>query len=86
MVVLIVGATGAVGRPLVQQLVSAGHEVIGTTLSAQQLGQLSSASAAGIVVDAFDPGALRLSQPLRPGGFDDWLQTTNALRRDVTPV
>src|SRR5512133_1426798 len=103
MVVLIVGATGAVGRPLVQQLVSAGHEVIGTTRSAEQLGQLRSAGAAGIVVDAFDSSALRhaivtasphvvideltaLSQPLRPGGFDDWLQTTNALRRDVTPA
>jgi len=29
MIVFIAGATGAVGRPLVQQLASAGHEVIG---------------------------------------------------------
>ncbi|MFL5839508.1 MAG: NAD-dependent epimerase/dehydratase family protein [Thermoleophilaceae bacterium] len=38
MIVFIVGATGAVGRPLVQQLVSDGHEVIGTTRSAEKLG------------------------------------------------
>jgi len=29
MIVFIAGATGAVGRPLVRQLASAGHEVIG---------------------------------------------------------
>jgi 2-alkyl-3-oxoalkanoate reductase len=103
MIVFIAGATGAVGRPLVQQLVTAGHEVIGTTRSAEKLGHLSSAGAAGVIVDAHDTDALRraiitasphvvidqltdLSQPLRPGGFDDWLQATIALRRDVTPA
>jgi len=43
MIVFIAGATGAVGRPLVQQLASAGHEVIGTTRSAEKLGHLRSA-------------------------------------------
>jgi nucleoside-diphosphate-sugar epimerase len=103
MIVFIAGATGAVGRPLVQQLASAGHEVIGTTRSAEKLGPLRSAGAGGIIVDARDTDALRraiikasphvvidqltdLSQPLRPGGFDDWLQATIASRRDVTPA
>jgi nucleoside-diphosphate-sugar epimerase len=101
--VFIAGATGVVGQPLVQQLVSAGHQVIGTTRSAEKLGQLTAAGAAGIVVDAHDTDAFRraivtaspdvvidqltdLSQQLRPGGYDDWLQATNALRRDVTPA
>jgi NAD dependent epimerase/dehydratase family len=44
MIVFIAGATGAVGRPLVQQLVSAGHEVIGTTRSAEKQGHLRSAA------------------------------------------
>jgi nucleoside-diphosphate-sugar epimerase len=43
LIVLIAGATGAVGRPLVQQLVSAGHEVIGTTRSVEKLERLCSA-------------------------------------------
>jgi 2-alkyl-3-oxoalkanoate reductase len=103
MIVFIAGATGVVGRPLVQQLVSAGHDVIGTTRSAEKLGDLRSSGASGIVVDARDTDALRraiitasphvvidqltdLSQPLRPGGFDDWLKGTIALRRDVTPA
>lgn len=103
MIVFIAGATGAIGRPLVEQLVADGHEVIGTTRSAQKLGRLRAAGAAGVIVDARDTEALRraiiaasphvvidqltdLSQPLRPGGFDDWLRTTIALRRDVTPA
>lgn len=102
MIVFIAGATGALGRPLVQQLVAAGHEVVGTTRSAEKLEHLRSAGASGIVVDARDIDALRraiiaasphvvidqltdLAQPLRPGGFGDWLKGTVALRRDVTP-
>ena len=103
MIVFFAGATGAVGRPLVEQLVSAGHEVVGTTRSAEKLVQLRAAGASGIVVDARDSDALRraiiaaspqvvidqltdLAQPLRPGGFGDWLKGTVALRRDVTPA
>jgi nucleoside-diphosphate-sugar epimerase len=104
-IVFVVGATGAVGRPLIKQLVAAGHEVIGTTRSAGKAEQLRAAGAAATIVDARDTDALRraiitasprvvidqltdLSQPLRPGGrgFDDWLQTTIELRRDVTPA
>jgi uncharacterized protein YbjT (DUF2867 family) len=59
MIVFIAGATGAVGRPLVEQLVAAGHEVIGTTRSAEKLEHLRSAGAAGIIVDARDTDALR---------------------------
>lgn len=59
MIVFIVGATGAVGRPLVRQLVAGGHEVIATTRSAEKLGHLRAAGAAGIVVDARDTDALR---------------------------
>ena len=57
MIVFIAGATGAVGRPLVEQLVAGGHEVIATTRSAEKLGHLRAAGAAGIVVDARDTDA-----------------------------
>jgi 2-alkyl-3-oxoalkanoate reductase len=103
MIVFVLGATGAIGRPLVKQLVAAGHEVIGTTRSAGKAQQLRADGAAATIVDARDPDALRraiiaasphvvidqltdLSQPLHPGGFDEWLRGTVALRRDVTPA
>jgi nucleoside-diphosphate-sugar epimerase len=59
MIVFVAGATGAIGRPLVRQLITAGHDVIGTTRSAAMRDELRAAGAAGIVVDARDTGALR---------------------------
>lgn len=99
--VFVVGATGAVGRPLIKQLVEAGHDVTGMTRSAGQAEELRAAGAEAAIVDAHDTDALRraiiaaspqvvidqltdLSHTLHPGGFDEWLQGTVALRRDVT--
>jgi nucleoside-diphosphate-sugar epimerase len=59
MIVFVVGATGAIGRPLIKQLVAAGHEVIGTTRSAETAEQLRAAGAAATIVDARDTDALR---------------------------
>src|SRR6202012_3734443 len=57
------GATGAIGRRLVPLLVAAGHEVTGTTRSAEAAGKLETAGirAAGIraaIVDVYDAAAL----------------------------
>ena len=43
--VFIAGATGAVGSRLVPLLVAAGHEVIGTSRSAERLGDIEAAGA-----------------------------------------
>ena len=59
MIVFVVGATGAIGRPLIKQLVAAGHEVIGTTRSAGMAEQLRAVGAAATIVDARDTDALR---------------------------
>lgn len=56
--VFVAGATGAIGRPLVAQLVAAGHEVTGTTRSAARARGLVDAGAAPVVLDAFDSPAL----------------------------
>src|SRR5918994_1811554 len=50
--VFVAGATGAIGRPLVGQLVEAGHEVTGTTRSAERAQELETAGANGVVCDA----------------------------------
>ncbi|WP_281274141.1 NAD-dependent epimerase/dehydratase family protein [Nocardioides aurantiacus] len=53
------GATGAIGRPLVAQLLQAGHEVVGTSRSPARAETLRSTGAEAVVLDAFDSAALR---------------------------
>ncbi len=57
--VFVAGATGAIGRPLVRDLVAAGHDVTGTTRSASKADGLRAAGATPVVVDALEPAALR---------------------------
>jgi nucleoside-diphosphate-sugar epimerase len=57
--VFLAGATGAIGRPLVAQLRAEGHEVVGTTRSAERARALEAAGAEAVVLDAFDTPALR---------------------------
>src|ERR1044071_4633799 len=52
--VLVAGATGVIGAPLVELLVAGGHEGTGTTRSAAKAGSLRAAGATPIVVDVFD--------------------------------
>src|SRR4051812_10256423 len=56
--VFIAGATGAIGKSLVPQLVANGHEVTGTTTSEAKLDQLRSAGAVGVVLDVLDREAV----------------------------
>jgi len=57
--VFVAGATGAVGRPLVRQLLEAGHEVTGTTRSAARAAGLERAGARAVVCDALQAEPLR---------------------------
>jgi 2-alkyl-3-oxoalkanoate reductase len=56
--VFVAGATGALGRQLVPQLVARGHEVVGMTRSASKQDLLRSLGARPVVADALDPDAL----------------------------
>ena len=58
MKVIVAGATGAVGRPLVRVLRESGHEVIGITRTAAGATALSSMGAAAVMADALDRDAL----------------------------
>jgi 2-alkyl-3-oxoalkanoate reductase len=57
--VFVAGASGAIGRSLVPQLVGAGYEVTGTTRSEQRAEAIRAAGAQAAVCDALDPEALR---------------------------
>jgi 2-alkyl-3-oxoalkanoate reductase len=56
--VLVVGATGAIGRQLVPQLIAAGHQVSATTRSATKLDGLRATGAEPMVVDGLDAAAV----------------------------
>ncbi len=56
--VFVAGATGAIGRRLVPQLVEAGHQVTAITRSKEKLGMLGDLGAEAVVCDVFDAGRL----------------------------
>jgi len=56
--ILVAGATGAVGRRLVPELVARGHQVTATTRSAGKLELLRSMGAEPVVVDGLDAAAV----------------------------
>ena len=58
MKIFVAGATGAIGRALVPQLVARGHEVVGMTRSTSKQDLLRSLGARPVVADALDPDAV----------------------------
>ncbi len=58
MKVFVAGATGVLGRQLVPQLVTNGHEVVGMTRSALKQDLVRSLGARPVVADALDPDAV----------------------------
>lgn len=59
MKVFVAGASGAIGRPLVRQLLAAGHEVTGMTRREERAEEIRAAGARAAVCDAFDAAALK---------------------------
>ena len=57
--VLLVGASGAIGRRLIPQLAERGHQVTGTSRSAATAGQLRSLGAEPAVLDVLGAGEVR---------------------------
>ena len=99
MKVFIAGASGAIGQPLMRQLIERGHEVVGMTRS--NAGAIETVGAEVAIADAFDADGVRvaieaakpdvvvneltdLGRPLNPRKYDEWLAGTNRLRREGT--
>jgi nucleoside-diphosphate-sugar epimerase len=57
--VFVAGASGAIGTPLVTQLVDAGHDVIGTHVSPGNADKLRALGAKPVALDLLDPQAVR---------------------------
>src|ERR687893_1245739 len=58
MKVFLAGASGAIGRRLVPQLIEAGHQVTAITRSKEKLSELSDLGAEPVLCDVFDAGRL----------------------------
>lgn len=56
--VFVAGATGAIGRPLLERLAAAGHTVTAMTRSAQRAGALRAEGHESVVCDAYDAPAV----------------------------
>jgi nucleoside-diphosphate-sugar epimerase len=56
--VCVAGASGAIGEPLIVELLKQGHSVVGMTTSAERAKKLESQGAEAAIVDAFDYGAV----------------------------
>ena len=56
--VFLAGATGAIGRPLADRLLAAGHEVVGTTRDEARASVLARRGVEPVVLDAFDAPAV----------------------------
>jgi 2-alkyl-3-oxoalkanoate reductase len=78
--ILLAGATGAVGRPLVPLLVAAGHEVLGLTRRRERVADVETAGARGAVCDVMDRDTLlRVAEEFGPDVVMD--QTTDLPQR-----
>lgn len=97
--VFVAGASGAIGRPLVRQLLAAGHEVTGMTRRDEGAVEIRAAGAAAVVCDALDAAALEravveaspevvvhmlTALPKRIDWKRDPLAATNRLRKEGT--
>jgi nucleoside-diphosphate-sugar epimerase len=56
--IFVAGASGAIGRPLVRQLVEAGHSVTGMTRREERAEEIRAAGSEAVVCDVFDAEAL----------------------------
>ncbi len=79
MQVLVAGASGALGGPLVRQLVAAGHQVSGTTRSNQGASRIMQLGGSAIVVDVMDRDALLKAVEGR--AFDAVINELTALKK-----
>jgi len=64
--VFVAGASGAIGRPLVRQLIAAGHEVTGMTRREEKAAELRADGADAVVCDVFDEGLREAVVAARP--------------------
>lgn len=82
MKLFIAGGTGAIGRPIVEQLLAKGHSVVALTRSADQAPALVERGIEPAVADVFDPDAVKAV--LNRAQPEVLIETLTALPRSYT--
>src|SRR5277367_3456221 len=80
MKVFVAGASGAIGQPLIRELVRQGHTVTGMTRSEEAAKKLVDLGAAAVQVSAFDAAAVE--RALRESGAEAVIDELTALPAD----
>jgi 2-alkyl-3-oxoalkanoate reductase len=81
--VLVAGATGAIGRPLIRCLKESGHAVFGLVRSSDSESDLVEMGAEAVTVDALDAASIKAAiQRIRP---DAIINELTSLPRHYTP-
>jgi nucleoside-diphosphate-sugar epimerase len=83
MKVFVAGASGAIGKPLMRQLVAAGHEVTGTTRREERAEEIRAAGAKAVVCDVFDREAL--GEAVKAAGPEVVVNQLTSLPEDFNP-
>jgi nucleoside-diphosphate-sugar epimerase len=79
--VFVAGATGVIGQYLVPSLISAGHQVTGSTRSALKANQLKAQGATPVLVDGLDrEGVIKAVTAARPEVIIDEMTSLTSLR------
>jgi nucleoside-diphosphate-sugar epimerase len=82
--VFVAGASGAIGRPLVRQLVAAGHEVTGMTSTEANAPAIEAGGATAVVCDALDAAAA--AEAVKEAGAEVLIsQLTRLPKEDFNP-
>jgi len=81
--VLVAGASGVIGRPLVRQLVEAGHEATGITSREENRAAIEAGGARSVVCDALDAEAVKAT--VRDAGPDVVISQLTRLPRRYNP-
>jgi 2-alkyl-3-oxoalkanoate reductase len=83
MKVFVAGATGAIGKPLMRQLVEAGHDIAGMTSRPESAGAIEAAGATPVVCDALDAQAVAAA--VRDAAPEVVISQLTRLPRDYNP-
>jgi len=81
--IVLAGATGAIGRPLLRRLVEAGHDVTALTRRPERTRELNAAGANGVVCDVLDRSAVL--KAVAEVGPDVVMDQTTALPQRYDP-